>query len=55
MNPKEKFLDRMEQSFMVLINRKDLLIWTAAIYGGMTIITMILWQISKIFYNTIDL
>lgn len=45
MNPKEKFLDRMEQTFMILINQKELLIWSAVIYGGIYIITMILWKI----------
>lgn len=45
MNPKEKFLDRIEQTFMILIGQKDLLIWIALMYGGFSIITMILWRI----------
>lgn len=51
MNPKEKFLDRVEQTFTILMHRKDLLIWATLIYGGMTIITAIVW---KIFANIMN-
>ncbi len=52
MIPKENFLDRMEQAFMMLINRKDILAWAAIIYWWMPVATIMLW---KIFISLVNL
>lgn len=45
MNPKEKFLDRIEQSFMILIKQTNLLIWAGIVYGWLYIFTIILYKV----------
>lgn len=44
MNPKEKFLDRIEQSFIILTKNKDLVIWPVSISVAIFIFASIIWK-----------